>query len=363
MEFSTDAGGLASALASIKGAVEKRSTLPILASVLLSLEGDALTLTGTNLELELKAARAVAGARNGAVSASAERLLALCRALPEGAEVRLKLEDDCLRVTSGRSKFKLLTMPAENFPAFDGAGMGEPITVPAATLSVLLHGASYAMAKGDVRYYLNGILLEIDPGELRLVASDGHRLALASAVLELPALGKSCVVPCNSVAELHKLLSGGGDVALAVSGNALRVTLADGTVFSTKLIEGKFPDWRRVLPTQFRAVFDVARVALIEALKRVAITASDAGRAVHFDLTTDGVALSSGQEDTAEDFVPGTLDGDPVALGFNAGYLLDALAHLEGETARISIAQAGNSALIVDPESELSRHVVMPMRI
>jgi DNA polymerase-3 subunit beta len=150
---------------------------------------------------------------------------------------------------------------------------------------------------------------------------------------------------------------------VSLANNSLRFSFVDGTQFSARLIEGKYPDFRRVLPSQFGAVFDVARPALIEALKRVAITASDAGRAVHFDLTADGVALSSGQEDTAEDFVPGTLDGDPVALGFNAGYLLDALAHLEGETARISISQAGNCALIVDPDSELSRHVVMPMRI
>jgi DNA polymerase-3 subunit beta len=241
--------------------------------------------------------------------------------------------------------------------------MGEPITVPAATLAVLVHGASYAMAKQDVRYYLNGLLLDLFPGVLSVVASDGHRLALASTALEGLAVERKVIIPGKAAGQLPKLLAGGGDVLLSLSDNAARFTFADGVVFSSKLIEGRYPDIQRVLPSQFGCVFDVARVALIDSLKRVAITASDAGRAVRVALSADGVALASGQEDTAEDFVPGTLDGDATELAFNSGYLIDALSHLEGETARINVAKAGNSVLVVDPDSELSRHVVMPMRI
>ena len=363
MRFTTSADNLAAAVASLKGAIERRCTLPILSHVCMTLEGDTLTLIGTDLERELRTQTPVFPVENGAITVQHERLLALLRALPVAAEVGIRLEGDRLHVDAGRSRFKLQTLPPENFPAFDAGNLGEPALLPAATLARLLAQVSYAMARQDVRYYLNGALIQRDAGLLRVVASDGHRMAVASAAIEFDGLGADWIMPNRSVAELQKILTSGGDVSVRVASNALRFDMA-AVQFSTKLIEGRFPDWQRVCPREFGWHFDTDREDLIAALRRVGLTASSSGRGIVLSLTAEGVTLTSDNgEETAEDFVAGVLEGAAVQVCFNVGYLEDALAHLESETVRLSITPSVNSCLVSDPEDDSVRHVVMPMRI
>ena len=363
MRFTTSADNLAAAVASLKGAIERRCTLPILSHVCMTLEGDTLTLIGTDLERELRTQTPVFPVEQGSITVQHERLLALLRALPIAAEVGIRLEGYRLHVDAGRSRFKLQTLPAENFPAFDTGTLGDASLLPAAVLARLLAKVSYAMAKQDVRYYLNGALIQRDAGVLRVVASDGHRLAVASAPIDYDGLGSDWIIPRESIIELQKIVSTGGDVSLRVAANAVQFNMA-AVRFSSKLMEGRFPDWQRVCPKDFNRQFDTDREALIAALRRVGLTASASGRGIVLSISAEGVLLSSDNgEETAEDFVAGVLEGSDVQVAFNVGYLEDALTHLESETVRLSLTPAVNSCLVSDPEDESVRHVVMPMRL
>ena len=362
MEFSIPAEVLGAALGTLKGTVEKRATLPILANVLMSLEGDRLTLTGTDLESQIQTTRTVQGAVPGSITVPHERLLGIIRTLPD-VDVRAKLDDDRLSLSAGRSRFKVQTIPASSFPAFTASAYGPAVTIGAAKLARAIAAVSHAMAKQDVRYYLNGLLLTLDADGGRVVASDGHRLSTAMFEGEPDWSPVSVILPRKAVIELSKMLSSGGDASFRHAANAVEFGLEAAT-FSTKLIEGKFPDWQRVFPHDLPIVMRLEREPFIAALRRVGVVANEAG-AIAMELRADGVALRGeiANGDSSEDFVPGELSGAPTELGFNWTYLEAALTHLEAEIVELSVTAQGNSAVLRDPENGSVAHVVMPMRL
>lgn len=362
MEFTLPAEVLGAALGTLKGTVEKRSTLPILANVLLSLEGDRLTLTGTDLESQIQTTRTVQGAVPGSITVPHERLLGIVRTLPD-VDVRAKLDEDRLSLVAGRSRFRIQTIPAANYPAFTASAYGPAVTIGAAKLARAIAAVGHAMAKQDVRYYLNGLLLTLDAAGGRVVASDGHRLSTATFEGEPDWSPVSVILPRKAVIELAKMLSSGGDITFRHAANAVEFSMEAAT-FSTKLIEGRFPDWQRVFPSDLPIVMRLEREPFINALRRVGVVANEAG-AIAVDLRADGVELRGEipDGDSSEDFVPGTLDGEPTALGFNWTYLEAALSHLEAEMVELAVTPQGNSAVLRDPDNDSVAHVVMPMRL
>jgi DNA polymerase-3 subunit beta len=361
MEFTLPADVLGAALGALKGTVERRATLPILANVLLSLAGDRLTLTGTDLESQIQTSRTVQGAVPGAITVPLERLLGIVRTLPD-VDVRAKVDEDRMLLSAGRARFRIQTLPAENYPAFTASAYGPAVTIGAAKLARAIAAVSHAMARADVRHYLNGLLLTLDADGGRVVASDGHRLSTAAFEGEPDWSPVSVILPRKAVLELAKLLPSGGDVAFRYAANAAEFGMEAAT-FSTKLIEGRFPDWRRVFPQDLPIVMRLEREPFIAALRRVGLMANEAG-AIAVELRADGVALRGGVDagDSSEDFVPGELSGAPTALGFNWSYLEDALCHLDAETVELAVTAQGNSAVLRDPENSSVAHVVMPMR-
>jgi len=362
MEFTLPAEVLGAALGTLKGTVEKRSTLPILANVLLSLEGDRLTLTGTDLESQIQTTRTVQGAVPGSITVPHERLLGIVRTLPD-VDVRAKLDEDRLSLVAGRSRFRIQTIPSQNYPAFTASAYGPAVTIGAAKLARAIAAVGHAMAKQDVRYYLNGLLLTLDADGGRVVASDGHRLSTATFEGEPDWSPVSVILPRKAVIELAKMLSSGGDITFRHAANAVEFGMEAAT-FSTKLLEGRFPDWQRVFPSDLPIVMRLEREPFINALRRVGVVANQPGAPIAMELRADGVALTAGQDgDSSEDFVPGELSGAPTALGFNWTYLEAALCHLEAETVELAVTAQGNSAVLRDPENDTIAHVVMPMRL
>lgn len=362
MKFSVKAERLRRALNAVKGAIAKKPAMPILAQVLLRVAGDRLTVTGTDLELAVSAEIAVRGECSGAVAVNHERLSALVKALPD-IDIAVTLADDRLKVRAGTSRIALGTLPCDSFPELEADSFGPPVTLPAERLAGLLEQVTYAMAKNDVRYFLNGIQLQMEDGLIRMVASDGHRLAYAEATVD-GGLGAAAavIVPRTGALELAKALTVGGEAALSLAPNAVRCGLTD-LVFTVKLIDGQYPDWRRIVPRAFASSLSVDRQALLAALRRVAVVA-DAHASVRLDISPSVIDLTAHTEhDAGSDKVEATLDGDPQALAFNGEYLIAALEHISSATVVMDVAAGGSSAVLRDPDSDTAQHIVMPMRL
>lgn len=354
---------LGSALAALRGPVQKRATMPVLQNVLLRLDGDTLAFTTTDLEVEMRAARTVAEPAPGETTVSMERLAALVKALPADGELALRQEDDRLTLSAGRSRFRLATIPAEQFPAFTASAWEGSMPLDAAKFSTALGRVAHAMAASDVRYYLNGLFLMIGEGVVRLVASDGHRLALASFDQPGAEEARAWIVPRKGVLELQKWLGGTASLDLTWAANAVRFEAAAGSL-AAKLVEGRYPDYQRVMPRQFAALATLPRVETLAALRRAAVLSGDS-RAVGLGIGADGLTVRARNDadDQAEDFVSGSLEGEPHELGVNVDYLADALAHLDADLVQVSIATGGGSLLLRDPGDESVVQVVMPMRL
>lgn len=362
MKFSVKAKPLGQALSAIKGAISKKPAMPILAQALLRVAGDRLTVTGTDLELAVSADIAVTCETSGAVAVNHERLLALVKALPD-IDVAMTLADGRLKVRAGTSRFTLGVLPGDSFPELEADSFGPPVTLPAEQLAGLLEQVTYAVAKDDIRYYLKGVHVQLEDGTLRVVASDGHRLAYAEMALDTaPGANAAVIIPRTAALELAKALTVGGEVALSLAPNAVRCALTDRE-FTVKLIEGQYPDWRRIVPKQFASSLSVDRQELLTALRRVAIVA-DEHSSVRLDIAKSVIDLTAHTEhDAGSDKVDATLDGDPQAITFNSEYLIAALEHIASPTIVMDVASGGFNAVLRDPESEAAQHIVMPMRI
>lgn len=365
MKFSASRETVLKPLQAVIGVVERRQTMPILSHVLLSLKENQLSTTATDLEVELVAETGVDGDKDGEVTVPGRKLHDIFRALPEGSKVELALSGDRLTVKSGRSRFTLATLQASDFPTVDEVAVEQTLSVKQEELHWLIDKTQFSMAQQDVRYYLNGLLLEIAEDKLRAVATDGHRLALAEIALgSKAARGEQVIVPRKGVLELNRLLDGEGELRVALGSNHIRVE-RDGIRLTSKLIDGRFPEYGRVIPENATSVVKADCGLLRHALQRTAILSNEKYRGVRLELGENSVVMSANnpEQEEATETVEVEYDGEAMEIGFNVNYLLDALAAVESEQVELHVADPNSSCLIVAPGVERVKYVVMPMRL
>jgi DNA polymerase III subunit beta len=354
-------------LAAVSGIIERRHTLPILSNVLVERAGDALAFIATDIEIQIAARSALpAGPEARGLTVGARKLLDILRALPEGAEVSLQPQDKRLLVKAGKSRFSLQTLPAEDFPRLaKAAGDTARFAMPQKDLRRLLGLVQYAMAQQDIRYYLNGLLLVAEGKELKLVATDGHRLAFASASLPSSVARHEAIVPRKTVIELGKLL-GDSDDEVRIELSASQAAFSFGPIeLVSKLIDGKFPDYTRVIPTTHKNLMQVEREALRQALQRAAILSNEKFRGVRWVLGDGSLKIvsSNADQEEAQEELEVKYAGDALDIGFNVNYLLDVLNNVPGTGLECAFGDASSSALISYGSEKGFKYVVMPMRI
>ena len=358
-------------LQSVSGIVERRHTLPILANVLIRKTGNALQLTTSDLEIQIRTTADLGGDDGSfTTTVGARKLIDILRTMPAEQTVSLESSQAKLILKGGKSKFTLQTLPAEDFPLVqEAANFGPAFSVPQKTLKDLLGQVSFAMAVHDIRYYLNGILFVAEGKTLSLVATDGHRLAFASATLDVEVPKQEVILPRKTVIELQRLLSdAGGDnqpqIAMQFANNQAKFTFGD-MEFVTKLVEGKFPDYNRVIPKNHRNSVTLGRVPLLASLQRTAILTSDKFKGVRLNIDpgTLRVASNNAEQEEAVDELDIDYGGDSIEIGFNVTYLIDALSNMSQDMVKIDLADANSSALITIPDNATFKYVVMPMRI
>ena len=366
MRFSLQREVLLKPLQQVVNVVERRHTLPVLANLLVVVKNGQLSLTGTDLEVEMVARTAVEDARDGETTIPARKLFEIVRALPDGSRITLTQTDDKVTVQAGRSRFTLAALSPNEFPAIEDIELVERVRVPEAALKELIERTAFAMAQQDVRYYLNGLLLDLRENSLRCVATDGHRLAMCEAPLPAGAQSrKQIIVPRKGVLELQRLLEGGDrEVELEVGRNHLRLRREDVT-FTSKLIDGRFPDYDAVIPIGADKEVRVDREVLRAALQRAAILSNEKYRGVKVEVSPGQLLLvaHNPEQEEAQEEVEADTKVDGLAVGFNVTYLLDALGALREDTVLIALRDANSSALLREAGNDRCRHVVMPLRL
>ena len=353
-------------LQQVIGAVERRQTLPILGNVLMKSTVGDLSLTATDLEIEMVSTITADDSSDFQTTIPARKLLDICRALPEGASIAFSVEENRVSLNSARSRFTLATLPAQDFPGLDEIEAQQSFDIPQRELKSLFDKTSFAMAQQDVRYYLNGILMELTPGKVKLVATDGHRLALSESELETGVDGgKQIIIPRKAVLELSRLLESSDKTAKCMlSQNHLRVEI--GTlVFTTKLIDGKFPDYQRVIPVDGNKTMEVEREALKQSMSRIAILSNEKYRGIRLSLSSGNLSIQANnpdQEEAEEELQVDYGEAD-LEIGFNVTYLIDVLNVLDSKKVQIKLKDSNSSAIIHDSEDSSNLYVVMPMRL
>ena len=359
---------LLSVLQSVSGIVERRHTLPVLANVMIRKTGSAVQLTTSDLEIQIRTTAQLDGdAGDFTTTVGARKLIDILRTMPADQTVSLESSQSKLILKGGKSKFTLQTLPAEDFPRVqEAASFGPAFSVPQKTLKALLGQVSFAMAVHDIRYYLNGILFVAEGKKLSLVSTDGHRLAFASATLDVDVpVKQEVILPRKTVLELQRLMSDAeGAIDMQFANNQAKFTF-DGMEFVTKLVEGKFPDYNRVIPKGHRNNVTLGRQALLSCLQRTAILTSDKFKGVRLNLEpgTLRVASTNAEQEEAVDELDIDYGGDAIEIGFNVTYIIDVLGNMSQDMVRIDLADGNSSALITIPENEDFKYVVMPMRI
>lgn len=366
---------LLSALQSVAGIVERRHTLPVLANVLLKKEGGSIQLTTSDLEIQIRTHAELGGDEGSfATTVGVRKLIDILRTMPADQTVSLESQQEKLLLKGGKSRFTLQTLPAEDFPLVQEApGFGPAFSVPQKTLKDLLGQVSFSMAVHDIRYYLNGILFETDGKRLSLVATDGHRLAFTSATLDVEVPRQQVILPRKTVIELERLLSDAAApegeqapmIEMQFAANQAKFSFG-GMEFVTKLVEGKFPDYNRVIPQSPKNSVTLGRAVLLACLQRTAIMTSDKFKGVRLNLEpgTLRIASSNAEQEEAVDELDIDYGGDAIEIGFNVTYLMDVLSTLkQQEMINIGLQDANSSALITLPGDDNFRYVVMPMRI
>ena len=356
-----------SVLQAVCGIVERRHTLPILANVLIRKTGSALQLTTSDLEIQIRTTAELDGDAGDYTTTVGERkLVDILRTLPADQTVSLESSAAKLILKGGKSKFTLQTMAAEDFPLVqEAANFGPAFSVPQKTLKDLLGQVSFAMAVHDIRYYLNGILFVAEGKQLSLVATDGHRLAFASATLVIDVPKQEVILPRKTVTELQRLLSDTeGAIEMQFANNQAKFSF-DGMEFITKLVEGKFPDYNRVIPKNHKNSITLGRSALLATLQRTAILTSDKFKGVRLNIDpgTLRVASNNAEQEEAVDELDIDYNGDSIEIGFNVTYLIDALTNMNQEMVKLELSDGNSSALFTIPDNATFKYVVMPMRI
>jgi DNA polymerase-3 subunit beta len=366
MKIKTDRENLLEPLQKIAGVVERRQTLPILANILINAGNGLIQLTATDLEVELKTEAKVECDGEADFTLPARKLLDICKALPESAQITLDIGEDKVRLQSGRSRFSLSLLPARDYPVIEPTPSSNVMTIKEATLNCLIEKTQFAMAQQDVRYYLNGMLIEISNGDLRTVATDGHRLAMSQAMKSVPKeINQQIILPRKAVMELGRLLNkSDNEIKLEISNSYIRVLL-ENAVFTSKLIDGRFPEYQRVMPTGSDKEVEAEKNSLRQSLTRASILSNEKYRGIRFELKENLLQLRAHnpEQEESEEELEVNYSGDELKIGFNVGYLLDAINAISEDSIIIELKDTNSSALIYGKDNEESRYVVMPMRI
>jgi len=355
-------------LQTVTGIVERRHTLPILANVLLRKTGENVSFLATDVEIQIETtAQLGAGKDDGGTTVSARKLLDILRSLPDGADVSIKVENKRATIQTGKSRFSLQTLAAEEYPTVAvNEQFGASFSLPQKQLKHLFQMVHFAMAQQDIRYYLNGLLLVTDGAQVKVVATDGHRLAFCEATIEGAQLARhEVIVPRKTVLELQRLLGDDDEpVLIDVSGNQVRFRFGAVEMIS-KLVEGKFPDYQRVIPQGYTRRATVARDLLAASLARASILTSDKFKGVRLSLSPGVMKIqtSNTEQEEAVEEIEVDYAGDALEIGFNVGYLQDVLGNLKSESVCVDFGDANTSALLTVPGDEQFKYVVMPMRI
>ena len=353
-------------LQQIVSVIEKRQTMPILSNVLMVIEGDQLTLTGTDLEIQIIAKINIATADPGSITVPARKFLDICRLLPNGAEIKFELQDDKVKIASSRSRFSLSCLPADNYPEFAESELENHLFINAGKFKKALDKTVFCMANQDVRYYLNGLLLNVSNSKLKLVASDGHRLSIYEDNLDQPTGFESRIIlPRKGVLELSRLLDDpDAELKVEFSSNNIRIFIKN-LIFSAKLVDSKYPDFGKVFQQEFFNQIHIQKQFLKEALTRVAILANEKFKGVTFDISPGSLKMSTHnpEHDEAEEELVIEYTGEPLTIAFNAQYLLDAVSNLDSELAVLTIANNASSCFIDEPGDSGYKFIVMPMRL
>lgn len=364
--INTQRDALLGPLQAVSGIVEKRHTLPILSNVLLEKQGDRLTLLATDIEIQIKTSTITSGGTDAALTVGARKLQDILRSLPEGANISLQLDDKRLTVKAGKSRFALQTLPAADYPRMAQAE-GEPLKLALTQkrFKRLLGFVQYAMAQQDIRYYLNGLLLVVAGDELRVVATDGHRLAYASEPIAENLVRTEAILPRKTVLELARQLAD-SDEPLEIQLGGNQVVFRFGSVeLVSKLIDGKFPDYERVIPQNHQKLLTIPRLTLLQSLERVAILTNEKFRGVRTVLA-DGclkIVAANAEQEEADEEIDVNYSGEALDVGFNVTYLLDVLRNVSSENIECRLNDSNSSALFTLPGNERFKYVVMPMRI
>ena len=366
MNFNIKQETLNKPLQRVANVVERRLTKPILGNILLSLNDGLLQMTTTDMEIEMQTQVAVDESHSGEITVQARKLMDICRSLPSDAELKFSLDENRMILKAGKSRFTLATLPAVEFPNIEIAEELTSFTLPEGLLKTGIDRTAFAMAQQDVRYYLNGLLMEIHNNALKFVATDGHRLAICDVPSDLAGIeDQRLIIPRKGILELSRLLSdGSGETRITLGRNFIRVTSAENS-FVCKLIEGVYPDYQNVIPNtgDKNAICD--RETLRQALNRVSILSSEKYRGVrmHFSDSTLVVVANNPEHEEAEDELPMEYSGAELDIAFNVSYLIDALTACDGEQVKLNLSDANSCCLIETIPDNQSRYVVMPMRL
>lgn len=367
MHFTIQREALLKPLQLVAGVVERRQTLPVLSNVLLVVEGQQLSLTGTDLEVELVGRVTLEEpAQPGEITVPARKLMDICKSLPADALIDIRIDEQKLLVKAGRSRFSLSTLPANDFPTVEEGPGSLTFSLVQSRLRRLIERTSFAMAQQDVRYYLNGMLLEVQTGILRAVATDGHRLAMCSMEAAIEQVERhQVIVPRKGILELARLLTEqDGNVSIVLGQHHIRATTGEFT-FTSKLVDGKFPDYERVLPRGGDKLVVADRQGLREAFSRTAILSNEKYRGIRLQLESGLLKIQANnpEQEEAEEEIVVDYNGSSLEIGFNVSYLLDVLSVMTTDQVRLILSDANSSALVQEADNDDSSYVVMPMRL
>ncbi len=367
MKFTISREALLKPLQALIGVVEKKQAMPILSNILVKIDGKTMQITATDLEIELLAKLELTDVtEGGSITLPARKVFDICRNLPEGSSLEVVSEAaEKITIKSGKSRFSLAGLPAQDFPTMESQLGQIMVQIPQKTLAHLLKKTQFAMAQQDVRYFLNGLLLEVSEKMLRTVATDGHRLALASETVQGQAGVHQVIVPRKTILELQKILELSDEpVSLVLGTHFIRIAMKD-IIITSKLVDGRYPDYNRVIPTTGKNILIASREGLKQALQRTAILSNEKYRGVRLNVSNNLLKLMANnpEQEEAEDEIEVAYVGQDIEIGFNITYLMDVLNVLDCENVKIAFTNNVSSILLHDPEDNRAIYVVMPIRL
>jgi len=366
MVINTNRDDLLKSLQQVSGVVERRQTLPILANVLFNIRANTLFITATDLEVELKTQAEIISDEDTDITIPARKLLDICKALPESADITISIDNQNVTLKSGRGRYTLGILPAQDFPSVEPKSMADKIVMQERVLKHLIEKTQFAMAQQDVRYYLNGMLFDLNHTTLKTVATDGHRLALSKIKVNETEIETQIILPRKAILELSRLLSDSEEeISVELGSNHIRMTFSNGVVFTSKLIDGRFPDYQRVMPMGTTQLAVAKRQELKQALVRASILSNEKYRGIRFKISENSLELlaHNPEQEEAEEVIEVNYSGPEMTIGFNVGYLTDVLNVIDTDSVNIALVDSNSSCLITATDSDDSQYVVMPMRL